>query len=264
MSHSVWRKFLSFFGYPIFGVCVAVFIWYCLTTFVVHNEQFGQALSPLPVFKALIELIVSEPFRQHILPSLQRVLLGLSIAFCLGVPVGLLVGYFGTLNQVTNLVFQFIRMISPLAWMPFAVLMFGIGNSSVIFLIAIAGLWPIIFSTAHGVSSIDSSWIKVVHMLGGRHKDVLLRAVVPAVLPDILAGLRISIGLSWAVLVPAEMLGVSSGLGYFILDTRDRFNYSELGAVILIIGVLGFFSDFLVRILQRQLSWRAIAAKAPL
>lgn len=257
MKNGALSKFqLKNFLYPVLGIAVAVVMWHCLTAFVLHNQQFGQALSPLPVFQSLLSVINVETFQRHVLPSLQRVIVGLLIAFCAGVPVGLMIGYFSTLNKLTYLVFQFIRIISPLAWMPLAIMLFGVGTSAVVFLVAIAAVWPIILNTAHGVHSINPTWIKVLRMLGGNHRDVLSRAVVPAVIPDILAGLRIAIGLSWIVLVPAEMLGVPSGLGYFILDTRDRFSYSELGAVILVIGFLGFASDWIIRLLQRRFSWR--------
>jgi NitT/TauT family transport system permease protein len=249
--------------YPTLGIAGGVFVWYCITAFVLRNQQFGQALSPVPVFQALFGLLVNDTFPQHILPSLMRVLMGLSIAFGVGVPIGLLVGYFQSLNKTTYPLFQFIRMISPLAWMPFAVMMFGVGSNAVVFLIAIAAVWPMILNTAHGVQSINPMWTKVVRMVGGNDSDILWRAVIPAVIPDILAGLRIALGMSWIVLVPAEMLGVPSGLGYFILDARDRFNYSELGAVILVVGFLGFVSDYLIRSLQRRLSWRTITDTLP-
>lgn len=242
--------------YPVLGVAGALIAWHYITSIVIRNEQFGHAFSPVLVFQSLATIITTETFQQHVLPSLQRVIVGLIIAFCIGVPIGLLIGYFSTLNKLTYLVFQFIRIISPLAWMPLAIMLFGVGNSAVIFLVAIAAVWPIILNTAHGVHSIDPMWVKVVRMLGGSHSDVLWRAVIPGVIPDILAGLRISVGLSWIVLVPAEMLGVPSGLGYFILDTRDRFNYSELGATILVIGFFGFMSDLMIRFLQRRFSWQ--------
>jgi NitT/TauT family transport system permease protein len=147
-------------------------------------------------------------------------------------------------------------MTSPLAWMPIAIIIFGVGNKPIYFLITVAAVWPIIINTAHGVRNVNVIWIKVVRMLGGHDWEVLRRAVIPAIIPDVLTGLRISLGISWIILVPAEMLGVPSGLGYYILDTRDRFNYGEMTAVILVIGFLGFISDTLLRIIQTRFSWR--------
>jgi NitT/TauT family transport system permease protein len=257
MSGAGATKHLYHILYSAIGVAGAILFWYLLTSLTVQNEQFSSALSPKNVFQALLELIPSADFRHHIMPSLQRVWLGLSIAIVLGVPTGLLIGYFSTLNKLTHLVFQFLRMISPLAWMPVAIILFGVGDGSVIFLIAMACIWPIIMGTAHGVVSVNPVWTRVVRMLGGGHSEIFLKAIIPAIMPDILAALRIALGLSWIVLVPAEMLGVSSGLGYFILDCRDRFNYSELGAVILVIGFLGFASDVAIRLLQRRYTWQS-------
>jgi NitT/TauT family transport system permease protein len=188
---------------------------------------------------------------------LYRIAVGLSVAIAIGIPLGILVGYFAKLNLFSNTVFQFVRMTSPLAWMPLAIIVFGVGNRPVCFLIAVAAVWPIMINTAHAVRSVSPIWVKVVRMLGGNTWSVLRWSVIPGIIPDILNGLRISIGISWIILVPAEMLGVSSGLGYYILDARDRFDYGELMAVILVIGFFGFISDFLVRLAQRKLSWRA-------
>jgi len=146
-------------------------------------------------------------------------------------------------------------MISPLAWMPIAIIAFGVGNRPVYFLVAVAAVWPFIINTAHGVGRVEPLWIKVARNLGAGEGQVLRRVVIPAVVPDILTGLRLAIGLAWVVLVPAEMLGVSSGLGYFILDTRDRFRYDELMAAILLIGLLGYGLDGVVKVVQRRFSW---------
>ena len=173
-----------------------------------------------------------------------------------GIPLGVLVGYFTRFHQITNTVFQFIRMTSPLAWMPIAVILFGVGDNPICFLLTVAAVWPIVINTAHGVRSVNPVWIKVVRMLGGRDIDVLRRAIIPAVIPDMLTGLRISLGTCWIVLVPAEMLGVSSGLGYYLLDTRDRFDYGELMAVILVVGFLGFVADTILAVAQRKWSWQ--------
>ena len=117
-------------------------------------------------------------------------------------------------------------------------------------------MWPIVINTAQGVRSVDRVWIQVVRTLGGKRRDVLRRAIIPAIVPDVLTGIRVSLGISWIILVPAEMLGVSSGLGYFILDTRDRFEYGELAAAILVIGAVGWASDWAIRKIARTYSWR--------
>lgn len=242
--------------YPAAGVLLALASWQLFTSAGILGEQFSRGFSPSNTFRELVDFVSGGAFLRHATPSLVRVGIGLSIAVAVGVPLGILVGYFGRLNLLTNTVFQFIRMTSPLAWMPVAVILFGVGTRPVAFLIAVAAVWPITINTAHGVRSVNPIWVRVVRMLGGRQADVLRRAIIPAIVPDMITGLRISIGVSWIILVPAEMLGVSSGLGYYILDTRDRFNYGELMAVILVVGFLGFISDSAVRLVQRHLSWR--------
>ena len=263
-THNVWgRKFMKGNGldwrqfiYQGLGVAIALMLWQFFTSPLFLNDQFSHSFSPANTFGELIRLIREGALMRHVVPSLSRVGIGLLAATTIGIPVGILIGYFSTLNLVTNTVFQFIRMTSPLAWMPIAIIIFGVGNKPVYFLIAVAAVWPIIINTAHGVQNVNAIWIKVVRMLGGRDWAVLRRAVIPAIVPDVLTGLRISLGISWIILVPAEMLGVPSGLGYYILDTRDRFNYGEMTAVILVIGFFGFISDSLLRLIQNKFSWR--------
>jgi len=250
-SASSWTSVL----YQLLGVLLALIFWQ-LGTSLLKNEQFRMGFSPLLTFRALFEFVRSPAFLGHVLPSLVRFGIGLFIAIAVGIPLGILVGFFQTLNLLSNAVFQFGRMTSPLAWMPIAIILFGVGDRPVCFLIAVAAVWPIMLNTANGVRNVEPVWIRVVRMLGASRWEVLRRAIIPAIVPDMLIGLRISIGISWVILVPAEMLGVSSGLGYYILDTRDRFNYSELMAVILVVGFLGFVSDTLVRGIQRRFSWR--------
>lgn len=247
-----WRRL----AYQVAGVMLALLLWQFFTSQLFLTEQFSRNFSPANTFRELFGFLGSGAFVRHALPSLSRVGIGLAVAVAIGIPVGILVGYFSKLNLLTNTVFQFIRMTSPLAWMPIAIIIFGVGNKPVYFLIAMAAVWPIIINTAHGVRNVNPLWVKVVRMLGGEHKAVLRRVVIPAIIPDMLTGLRISLGISWIILVPAEMLGVPSGLGYYILDTRDRFNYGELTAVILVVGFFGFVSDSLLRLLQNRFSWR--------
>ena len=244
------------FIYPGVGILLALLVWQIFTSPLFLDEQFSKSFSPLNTFRELGRFVLDGAFIRHAIPSLARVGFGLLVAMIIGIPVGILVGFFTKLNLLTNTVFQFIRMTSPLAWMPVAIIIFGVGDKPVYFLIAMAAVWPLIINTAHGVRNVNPIWLKVVRMLGGADWAVLRRAIVPAIVPDILTGLRISLGISWIILVPAEMLGVPSGLGYYILDTRDRFNYGEMTAVILVIGFFGFVSDSIIRLAQGHFSWR--------
>jgi len=241
--------------YGTVGIAGALALWQ-LALQGLHSSEFRDGFAPLNTFRAVVAFVASDAFITHVFPSLGRVSLGLAIATVVGIPVGILIGYFKFLHQVTNPVFQFGRMTSPLAWMPIAIIAFGVGNRPVVFLIAAAAVWPILINTANGVRNVDATWIRVVRMLGAGGWAVMRRAVIPAALPDMLVGMRISLGVSWIVLVPAEMLGVPSGLGYYILDARDRFDYSELMALILVVGFLGYLTDTLLAAVQRLFSWR--------
>jgi NitT/TauT family transport system permease protein len=169
-----------------------------------------------------------------------------------GVPIGLAIGASRAVESGTSGAFQFLRMISPLSWMPIAVMVFGIGDAPIYFLLGFAAVWPVILNTAAGVRQLDPRWLALARSLSATRGEMLLRVVIPGTLSHILTGVRLAIGIIWIILVPAEMLGVSSGLGYFILDTRDRLAYSELMAVIVLIGILGFVLDAVAQNLHRR------------
>jgi len=238
-----------------FGCGIFVAFWAVLSSDLFLDEVYSD-FRPAAVFSKLIELMSGDVIWTHVGSSLKRLGVGLGCATLVGIPVGVLIGQYGNLRKLTQVAFQTLRMISPLAWTPIAIIAFGVGDKPVYFLVGIAAVWPIVINTAHGVSRIRPVWSKVARSLGASEIDVLRRVVIPAVIPDIMSGMRIALGIAWIVLVPAEMLGVADGLGYFILDTRDRFDYGELGAAICIIGVIGFMGDGMFRILQGRFSWR--------
>lgn len=161
----------------------------------------------------------------------------------LGVPFGLLIGAIRQLDTLLSPAFQFLRMISPLSWMPLAVMSFGIGERAICFLLAFAALWPILMSTASGVGQLDKRRHQLGQSLAATRIELVWHIVLPAIAAPLLSGVRLAVGVLWIVLVPAEMLGVSAGLGYLVLDTRDRLAYSELAAVVVVIGAIGFVLD---------------------
>lgn len=204
---------------------------------------------------ALWGMIVSGAAWTSAAPTLSRVLQGLGWAFVIGTPVGLAIGSWRRLEDLLQFPFQFLRMISPLAWMPIAILMFATWDGAIVFLIAVASVWPIIFSTAAGVKRIDPVWLAMAANLGGGRAAVLHRVIFPAVARDIFGGLRLALGVAWIVLVPAEYLGVTSGLGYAINDARDTLSYDKLGAVVILIGLIGFALDAILALVVRRAHW---------
>lgn len=249
------RRLISTWLWRLGGVVTVLLLWQLATQLQLLGPQFGPTFSPARTSQALVELVASGALWPHLTASLRRVLVGLVLAAGAGIPIGILIGYYRRAEAASQIVFQFLRMISPLAWMPIAIIVLGVGDQPIYFLIAIAAVWPFIINTAHGISRVNRLWIKVGRNLGATEGQILRRIVLPAILPDILTGLRLAIGWAWIMLVPDEMLGVSSGLGYFILDTRDRFRYDQLMAVVIVIGVLGYGLDGLVRAVQQRCAW---------
>ena len=236
------------------GLLVLLALWWLGTDVLAAPGSFAQKFSPSTALPTLWRLLIHSDLPLHILISLKRVLVGLALALAIGVPVGLLVGGSRRAEAATTPAFQFLRMISPLSWMPLAVMVFGVGDHPIYFLLAFAAVWPILLSTAAGVRQLDPRWILLARSLAATRWEMLSRVILPGVMGHILTGVRLAIGILWIVLVPCEMLGVSAGLGYFILDTRDRLAYSELMAMVLLIGVLGYALDTLARTLCRRWS----------
>ena len=243
--------------YPALGLTSLLAAWW-FGGYLVANDPDMWAFAnfaPGPTFSALYGLVASGSIWPTILSSLYRILYGLFWGIVIGVPVGVLIGYIGTAMKVANVPFQFLRMISPLAWMPIAVLAFPTWDSAIIFLIVMAAVWPIIFSTAHGVRRIDPNWFKVARNLGASEFHMLRRIIMPAIMSDVLAGIRLAVGVAWVVLVPAEYLGVTSGLGYAINDARDTLSYDTLAAIVVVIGVIGYGLDSICNLLIKRFNW---------
>lgn len=180
---------------------------------------------------------------------------GLGIAIAIGVPIGVIMGRVKWFANYSNSPFQFLRMISPLSWMPLAVLVFSTWNGSIIFLIAIASVWPVMFSTAAGLAKVDPAWFKVARNLGATPVQMLTKIIMPAIAFDIFSGIRLALGVAWIVLVPAEYLGVTSGLGYAIEDARETLSYNHLTALVLTIGIIGYVLDSSLVVLIKRFSW---------
>ncbi|MCU7860561.1 MAG: ABC transporter permease [Candidatus Thiodiazotropha sp. (ex Lucinoma kastoroae)] len=247
------RGLSNFFG----GLAILFVLWWIGGYFISINpstEHFA-AFGPIPTFKAFPKLWSSGTIQSAIAASGYRLGIGLLIAIVLGVPIGILMGRSKKFREVSNSPFQLLRMISPLAWTPLAVVVFTTWNQSIIFLIAIASLWPVAFATAAGLAKVDPAWFKVAHNLGAKPWHVVMKIIVPAITFDVLTGIRLALGVAWIVLVPAEFLGVTTGLGYSIQDAREGLSYDHLMAWVLIIGVIGYILDSSCVLLIKRFSW---------
>ena len=240
---------------PLVGIVVTLVIWYAVTYF---STGVLSNFAPADAFLSLSELATSPEFyTDHVRASMIR--FGGAFVLCLvvGLPLGIAIGYFDNAERASSVSFQFIRMISPVAWFPVALLVFESGgHAAPIFIMFMGGVWPLMFNTAHGINTIDEDWLKVADSLGGNTRRKIQKVVIPGVVPDMLSGLRLSIGWLWILLVPAEILGVNSGLGYYVLNARFEFNYADIPAVMIIIGFIGYWLDFTVRKLQARWGWR--------
>lgn len=252
-----WQRLALHVAAPVAGVLALLGLWWGLSLLIETNPRLiafrGFALPE--TFAAFHGLIASGDAWKAMVPSLVRVGQGLAWAFALGAPIGLLMGSFPLLERMVQLPFQVLRMVSPLAWMPIAVLAFPSWDGAIVFLITAAAIWPIVFATAAGVKRIDPVWLAMARNLGGRPVAVLHRIVIPAVMQDILVGLRLALGVAWIVLVPAEFLGVTSGLGYAINDARDTLSYDRLAALVLLIGLIGYALDALIGAALKRARW---------
>jgi len=213
--------------------------------------------SPLMVEKGLVEL-----FQKHVLwadigDSLRRVAIGFGLAAIVGIPFGLALGWFPSLKQTFNPVMELLRPISPIAWIPVAIIFFGIGDKPATFLVFLGAFFPIVVACASGVSSVPSIFRRAGRNFGLSPAQVLARVVFPAALPQILIGLRIALGIAWLVVVAGEMIAVDSGLGYLVIDSRNSGKrYDLVVAAMLMIGVIGLALDLAFRQVEKIRSVR--------
>lgn len=234
---------------PTLGLVIAIGLWWLAIELFTQAGSIQARFAPGDGFSALLNLTADGEIIEHGWASLRRIVVGLLLAAALGIPVGLALGGSSRLARTSGGVFGILRNISPLAWTPIAIVFIGVGDAPVVFLIAIGAMWPIMMNTQAGVANLDPTWLRVSRSLGATRRETLRHVIWPGVRPNVLTGVRVATGLAWVILVPAEMLGVDSGLGYFILDARDRFRYDELIAVIIAIGLLGLAIDGTTRYL---------------
>lgn len=242
---------------PALGLALAGGVWAALGLAITSDPALSAfaGFAPGPALRALAELLASGDALRAAIPSLERLLGGLLAALLIGAPLGFLMGLSRGFEQAAGLPFQFLRMVSPLSWMPVAVLAFHSWDGAIIFLVAAAAIWPILFATAAGVKRLDPAWPLVARSFGAGPVALLWRVFLPAVAQDLLVGIRLALGTAWIVIVPAEYLGVTSGLGYAINDARDTLSYDRLAALVLLIGALGFAMDAALQAAIVRLRW---------
>lgn len=244
-----WEKFF----WPLLAAALLLALW--------HYSVIWTATkvfpSPLSVEKGLAELLRKHVLWADIGDSLRRVAIGFGTAGVIGIPLGLTLGWYPTANKVLNPVLQILRPISPIAWIPVAILFFGIGDHAAIFLIFLGAFFPIVVACVSGVSNVPAIFRRAGRNFGLAPVQILTRVVFRAALPQILIGLRIALGIAWLVVVAGEMIAVDSGLGYLVIDSRNSGKrYDLVVAAMLLIGLIGLALDLGFRQLEKMRSVR--------
>lgn len=248
----LWLRILA----PLATVAVLLVVW------AVAVKLSGTKIFPAPliVAKAIVKLGEGSILWHYIADSLMRVFSGYFLAIVVGLPLGLLLGWSPVMARAINPLIQMMRPISPLAWMPLAVIWFGVSNVAPIFLIFLGSLFPIVVAGMNAVRNVPPMYLQAGRNFGLSTPRLMVRVIAPAVLPRIAVGLRLAFGIAWVVLVAAEMIAVDSGLGYLIIDARNAGKrYDLVVAGMLLIGVLGLLLDSAFRMAERALVSRSVA-----
>jgi len=214
--------------------------------------------TPGDVLRGIIELFQKGLLLKYIVASLFRVTWGFTLAVLVGVPAGLILGWYTRAFQAFNPILQILRPISPIAWIPVAILWFGVSDAAPIFLIFLASVFPITVSAIAAVQNMQPVYLRAAQNFGLNRGELFRRVIFRASLPQIITGIRIALGIAWLVVVAAEMIAVNSGLGYLIIDARNAGKrYDLVVAGMVMIGFIGLGLDLLVRQLEKfdEVSW---------
>ncbi len=230
------------------GVVLLVVLWQVI----IYIGQYEEALLPAPftVLQALQEMVLDGVLFVHLQASLFRFVIGYFLAAIPAIILGIMLGRMEKLWAIFDPVVQLLRPISPVAWSPFIVLWFGIGDMPAIAIIFIAAFFPILLSTVNGIRTVDNHYLKIAANLEFNKITLLRKVLFPASLPSIVSGLHMAVGTAWIFLVAGEMIGAQSGLGYLIVDARNTLDLDYVLAGIVVIGVLGFLLDRLITLLE--------------
>jgi NitT/TauT family transport system permease protein len=239
---------------PVAFIAILLIAWYIA----IARQRTHLLPDPIAVGRALIELALSGLMFKYVVASLFRVTWGFTLAAVIAIPFGLTVGWYRRSELALNPLLQILRPISPLAWIPIAILWFGVGDLAAIFLIFLASFLPLTLTAINAVESIPAVYVNAGRNFGLGTASLVYRVLYPAVMPQLIIGLRITLGISWLVVVAAEMIAVNSGLGFLIVDARNAGNrYDLVVAGMVMIGVIGLMLDIGMRSLEkiRSLRW---------
>lgn len=238
-------------------IAVLIAVWW-LAVIVTRSAIFP---TPGQVVTGTLELARDGSLWNDIGASLMRVGVGFALAAGIAIPLGLWMGWVHGAFFTLNPVFQILRPISPIAWIPISILWFGVGDASPIFLIFISSVFPMVVQTTAGVHTIERRYLRAAENFGVSRYTLFRRVIIPAVLPQIIVGMRIGLGVAWLVVVAAEMIALHSGLGYMIIDSRNAGNrYDLVIGGMAVIGLIGLLLDGIMRLMEglRIVRWRYV------
>jgi nitrate/nitrite transport system permease protein len=243
---------------PIAGIALLVGIWALLT---MKSTSFP---TPAATFAEAVK-VFSDPFYSkgpndqgigwNILFSLQRVAVGFGMAAAVGIPLGFMIGRFSVLNHMVSPLISLLRPVSPLAWLPIGLLVFKAANPAAIWTIFICSIWPMIINTAVGVQRVPSDYLNVARVLNLSEWKVITRILLPAVLPYMLTGVRLSVGTAWLVIVAAEMLTGGVGIGFWVWDEWNNLNVTHILIAIFVIGIVGLLLEWMLISIAKRFSY---------
>lgn len=245
---------------------IAIFFFLCIWQLVVSFTKAGLVLAgPIETFCAffvsVVEPIGTHTIEGHILWSLSRVLIGFCLGSFVGVVLGILMGWFKLADAIFRPIFEILRPIPPIAWIPLSILWFGLGESSKYFLIFYSAFCAVTMNAFSGVRSVDPELMGAARMLGANKRQVFSTIVLPSCTPHIFAGLQIAVGTSWATVVAAEMVRSSEGVGWVIVKGQDSNSTVQILVGIVAIGIVGYILAVVMRIIEARLCKWSIRGK---
>jgi nitrate/nitrite transport system permease protein len=253
-----WREFWLRVLPPVLGFALLVGVWALLTAG--PDKSFP---TPAATFDAAVELFADPFYRNgpndqgigwNVLNSLQRVGLGFGLAALVGIPLGFVIGRFVFVDRMAQPLISLLRPVSPLAWLPIGLLVFQSANPAAIWTIFICSIWPMVINTAVGVQRVPQDYLNVARVLALSEWKVITRILLPAVLPYMLTGVRLSVGTAWLVIVAAEMLTGGVGIGFWVWDEWNNLNVRHILIAIFVIGIVGLLLEQMLIAVARRFS----------
>ena len=243
------RKILPF----ILPVAIIIF-WYVITGGL-HLVESYVLPSPVDVLYSAINILQSGKLVQNTVDTLFKVFAGLILASVVAIPLGILMGWYQTLEDLCSFIISILRPIPPVAWIPFSILWFGIGTVPAVFIIFMGCVFPILVYTLDGVKRTDKVLIESAQTLGANDWNVLKKVILPSAVPYIVSGLKVGVGIALMCTISAEMIGSSSGLGYMILTATNLFDTGTTVVGMLVIGLIGLVLDYVFGLAQKRIFW---------